>query len=219
MDYILAHPMKYDREVTVFQCIDEAILFDIWKSSPKKEKLSGSKGNAGRATENYPMFCVLYARILDSLPRKSAQELEALQKRKEQCLILASHAAPCNFEVWEALASVYSSQDEDKYQLCIKNTLLYCYKPGAPDGLGQGYASLALHYAAKDPALSTALCKLSRQYQGAPIAAEFILSKTQFIPPENIEEVVRKAGIQIGFSLWISLVEMQKEKLRPSGTP
>lgn len=190
LKYLLAHPEKYNAGQVCCQGREEVALC----------LLSGHKLDGPRAEDNYTMFLVLYCRILDNVLCRTPEEILAKDREKERYLNIAAKMSPCNATVWEAFAKIYINSDEQKYKEYIQKALRYSYRTGEPYGLGAVYANLAMHYTTRDPQLAYALCELCRNYEGDPIAAEFVLSRKGTAKPKDPDTLLCNAEIQQGFS-------------------
>lgn len=190
LQYLLSHPELYNNRQLCIQNRAEATLCI----------LEGISIDAPKAKDNYTMFFVLYCRILDNILVRTRDELDMRNVEKEKNLQIAARLSPCNATVWEALAKIYSSIDDEKYDQYIQKALRYALREGEPYGLGTIYANLAMHYSTKNPSLARALCDFSRRYDGNPMAAELVLHKCNTPEVNNPSELLRAAGIQIGYS-------------------
>ena len=160
--------------------------------------------------DNFAYFFVLYCRIIDNILATTKEDLEARNALKKEILMYAKDISPWNSTVWEALSRTNVSDSE--YEKYIRKALKYSTREGSLYGLGEVYANMAAHYALSDPKLAQALCYFCKKYGGTPLAAIFILSKSNIpeITDENTaENLLKKADIQIGLSDMIKFIESQ----------
>lgn len=199
MTYLKQHSELYSRGQLCFASPEEAVLY------------AAEQGDNGekRAEDNYTGFFLCYARIISGLLEVSDMDGSELRQERDLCLELAAKLSPYNTAVWEFKAAVCRSVDREKYWECINNALKYSVAVGAPYGLGQVYANLAIYYSDQNYALAHALCEVSRRFGGYPEEAEVMLSGCQYDSFPDAELAVHQSGIQVGFS---SLARMAQDK-------
>ena len=199
MTYLKQYPERYSRGQLCFASPEEAVLF------------AAEQGDNGekRAEDNYTGFFLCYARIVNGLLEVSDMDGGELRQERDLCLELAAKLSPYNAAIWEFKAAVCRSIDRKKYWECINNALKYSVAVGAPYGIGQVYANLAVYYSDQNYALAHALCEVSRRFGGYPEEAEVMLSGCQYDPFPDAELAVHQAGIQVGFS---NLARMAQDK-------
>lgn len=209
MTYLKQYPACYSGGQLCFASPEEAVLF------------AAEQGDNGenRAEDNYTGFFLCYARIVNGLLEVSDMDGSQLRQERDLCLELAAKLSPYNASIWEFKAAVCRGVNREKYWECINNALKYSVEVGAPYGIGQVYANLAVYYSDQNYALANALCQVSRRYGGYPEEAEVMLSGCQYDPFPDAELAVHQAGIQVGFSNLARMAQDKAQEFKQSLSP
>lgn len=157
---------------------------------------------------NYTAFLILYARVLQHTRILRNNRDEFCMKESRKYLEWAKELNPQNAGAWLYLGVSYTGDEALKLEIfktvqldLYKEALKYCYLKDGDYGLTKIYEHMAMYYWGKNQIeVVAALRDYITELGGNSIVLTFLLSKRHVTLSRPYWDILRKNGIQIGFS-------------------